>query len=85
MAARKFHIKAIVNGQIAAEVQGETKKRKEQELRDMVDTLKARKLSGEIWVTESNAKAWQVWGYRAGDQFAFRGRVVQKSDSPAAA
>lgn len=76
-AARLWTIKVIVDHSEARVIEGKGKANKEKELRRLcIETLQSN--GGEVWVTESHARAWQVWDCRKGDRFAIRGRVVYK-------
>lgn len=75
--ARLWTIKVIVDDLETCVIEGKGKANKEKELR-RVCTETAQSTGGEVWVTESQARAWQVWDCRKGDRFGTRGRVVHK-------
>ena len=76
--ARRYSIKVFVGGEEQREVTGQGKANKERELRRLVtETLES--TGGEVWVTEANAKAWQVWDCVKGGRAGTRGRVVYKA------
>lgn len=58
-------------------VQGKGKAVKEKELR-RICTETAQTTGGEVWVTETNARAWQVWNCPKGASYGYRGRSVAK-------
>ncbi|MCX4150984.1 MULTISPECIES: hypothetical protein [Paraburkholderia] len=75
--ARQFSIKVFVGGEEQKQINGMGKANKEKELRRVVtETLES--TGGEVWVTEANAKAWQVWDCLKGARWGTRGRVVYK-------
>ncbi|KGC70882.1 hypothetical protein DP57_6333 [Burkholderia pseudomallei] len=75
--ARFWTIKVIVDDRETRVIEGKGKANKEKELR-RVCTETAQSTGGEVWVTESQARAWQVWDCQKGDRFATRGRAVRK-------
>ena len=60
---------------------GTGKKNKEAKLREACMQMCV--TSGEVHVTEDNAKAWQVWDCAYGAKFATRGRVIYKDPARA--
>lgn len=75
--ARFWTIKVIVDDRETRVIEGKGKANKEKELRRVCTEI-AQSTGGEVWVTESQARAWQVWDCQKGDRFATRGRAVCK-------
>lgn len=78
-AARHWIIQIFPTGHCERIIEGAGKAKKESELR-RICTETALSTGGEVWVTEMNARAWQVWDCKKGERFATRGRVILKTE-----
>lgn len=74
---RKWQIKIVRPDGAIEMLDGAGKANEERTLRDTC-TVVAQSTGGEVWVTETNAKAWQVWNCPKGDKYGYRARVVYK-------
>lgn len=74
---RKWQIKIVRPDGTIEILDGAGKANKEHTLRDTC-TAVAQSTGGKVWVTEMNAKAWQVWNCPKGDKYGYRNRVVYK-------
>lgn len=75
MAAHIVTVVAICEGEetYRSVVKGRVHKKSE-----MLKAMATISTTGEIHTTEANAKAWAVWSYKSGEQYAIRTGVIQK-------
>lgn len=73
----KWVIMVYANGAEVSVIEGQGKANREKVLRSTCTDV-ALSSGGEVWVTSSQAKAWQVWDCKKGERFATRGRLVFK-------
>ena len=78
MKPHAYTIKALVSNRPPQIIEGKGRKNKKACIRAVMQDMDAKGQIGEVWVTESEAKAWAVWSYAAGSKEAHKVRSVPK-------